>query len=445
MGDLMEDDDGYLYDEDKMGMRITSGTVKIIKDDGNLIGISIGGGAPNCPCLYVVQVFDNTPAARNGILEAGDELISVNGKCCKGSTKVEVAKLIQSLKNEVIIGYNKLHADPKQGKSLDIILKKLKHKMVDGMSSTTADALGLSRAILCNDSLIKKLQELNRNEYIFKGLISHLNYTTKAYLEMCQTYKDLGNVFGEIGAHEPQTGASQAFTKFGDTHRSFEKEGLQCIRELKPVTSDLNTYLNKAIPDTRLTIKKYADQKFEYLSYCLKVKEMDDEEYTYQALQEPLYRIETGNYEYRLILRCRQEARKRFATLRSDVLVKLELLDQKHVQYVATQVVRIIGTLARFNTNCFQHLSGNILFPIELDLSKASFLQEQNKSLDDEDFVNVREYHDVPQNEEDNEEDDSEFADEATSLLSAFERKQANGASLTNRRAEYNKSPSYKV
>ena len=28
-----------------------------------------------------------------------------------------------------------------------------------------------------------------------------------------------------------------------------------------------------------MTIKKYADIKFEYLSYCLKVKEMDDEEY----------------------------------------------------------------------------------------------------------------------------------------------------------------------
>ena len=107
-------------------MRVTSGTVKIIKDEGNLIGISIGGGAPNCPCLYVVQVFDNTPAAGDGTLEAGDEIISVNGKCCKGSTKVEVAKLIQSIKEEVNIGYNKLHADPKQGKSLDIILKKLK-------------------------------------------------------------------------------------------------------------------------------------------------------------------------------------------------------------------------------------------------------------------------------------------------------------------------------
>ena len=26
---------------------------------------------------------------------------------------------------------------------------------------------------------------------------------------------------------------------------------------------------------------------------------MDDEEYSYAALQEPLYRVETGNYEYR--------------------------------------------------------------------------------------------------------------------------------------------------
>lgn len=61
----------------------------------------------------------------------------------------------------------------------------------------------------------------------------------------------------------------------------------------------MGTYLYKAIPDTRLTVKKYADAKFEYLAYCLKVKEMDDEECSYAALQEPLYRVETGNYEYR--------------------------------------------------------------------------------------------------------------------------------------------------
>ena len=32
------------------------------------------------------------------------------------------------------------------------------------------------------------------------------------------------------------------------------------------------------------------------------------------------------------MLRCRADARQRFAKLRSDVMVKLELLDNKHVQ-----------------------------------------------------------------------------------------------------------------
>ena len=37
-------------------MTVTSGSVAIKKDQTNLIGISIGGGAPLCPCLYIVQV-----------------------------------------------------------------------------------------------------------------------------------------------------------------------------------------------------------------------------------------------------------------------------------------------------------------------------------------------------------------------------------------------------
>merc|ERR1719186_2583865 len=159
--------------EDTRGMRITSGKVTIKKDEGNMIGISIGGGAPLCPCLYIVQVFDNTPAAKDGTLESGDELVWVNSVNVKGKTKVEVAKMIQATKTEVVVKYNKLHAEPKQGKSLDIVLKKVKHKMVENMHSSTADALGLSRAILCNDSLIKKMDELQRTEDMYRGLVDH--------------------------------------------------------------------------------------------------------------------------------------------------------------------------------------------------------------------------------------------------------------------------------
>jgi C-terminal processing protease CtpA/Prc len=79
-------------------MTVTSGVVVIKKDDSNLIGISIGGGAPLCPCLYVVQIFDNTACAKDGKLESGDELTGVNSVSVKGKSKVEVAKLIQSSK-----------------------------------------------------------------------------------------------------------------------------------------------------------------------------------------------------------------------------------------------------------------------------------------------------------------------------------------------------------
>ncbi|CAF1253953.1 unnamed protein product [Adineta steineri] len=372
-------------EEDTLGMTLTSGTCTLKKDAQNLVGISIGGGAPLCPCLYIVQIFDNTAASRDGSLAAGDELISVNGKSVKGRTKVEVAKLIQACKAEVIIHYNKLHAQPKEGKTLDIVLKKMKHRVVETMSSTTADALGLSRAILCNDGLIKKLDELERTSELYRGLIEHTRAVLKAIFELAHTHRNFGDAFANIGAREPQFKASEAFTKFGEAHRLIDKHAITLLRTVKPMIADLNTYLTKAIPDTKLTIEKYADAKFEYLSYCLKVKEMDDEECSYAALQEPLYRVETGNYEYRLILRCRQLARERFARMRTDVQVKLELLDQKHVQDIVFQLHRFITALDKYHKDCNDVMKEADIFPIEVDLTLPTLRGIANDDGDDMD------------------------------------------------------------
>ncbi|XP_042201058.1 PRKCA-binding protein [Callorhinchus milii] len=361
----------FEIEEDKLGIPTVPGTVTLKKDPQNLIGISIGGGAQYCPCLYIVQVFDNTPASLDGTVAAGDEIVGVNGKSVKGKTKVEVAKMIQAVKGEVTIHYNKLQADPKQGKSLDIVLKKVKHRLVENLSSGTADALGLSRAILCNDGLVKKLEELERTAELYKGLMEHTKRLLRAFFELSQTHRAFGDVFSVIGVREPQPAASEAFVKFAEAHRSIEKFGIRLLKTVKPMLSDLNTYLNKAIPDTKLTIKKYLDVKFEYLSYCLKVKEMDDEEYSCIALQEPLYRVGTGNYEYRLILRCRQEARARFAKMRKDVLEKIELLDQKHVQDIVFQLQRFVSAMSKYYDECYAVLKDADVFPIEVDLTKT--------------------------------------------------------------------------
>lgn len=369
--------------EDNRGMTVTSGSVTLTKDEKNLIGISIGGGAPLCPCLYVVQIFDNTPAAKDGTLASGDELVGVGGQSVKGRTKVEVARMIQAIKGEVTINYNKLHADPKQGKSLDIVLKKAKHRVVETLSSNTADALGLSRAILCNDGLVKKLNELESTAEMYKGMIEHTKKLLRSTFELSQSHKAFGDVFSSIGVREPQPAASEAFSQFGEAHRSMERYAIKMLKTVKPMISDLNTFLNKAVPDTKLTIKKYLDAKFEYLSYCLKVKEMDDEEYSYAALQEPLYRVETGNYEYRLVLRCRQEARTKFAKMRADVLVKMELLDQKHVQDIVFQLQRFVSGMAKYHNDCHAVMKEAVVFPIEVDLSRGTFTYDTSSQFND--------------------------------------------------------------
>lgn len=93
----------------------------------------------------------------------------------------------------------------------------------------------------------------------------------------------------------------------------------------------------------------------------------------------------------RLILRCRQEARSRFAQLRSDVLVKLELLDNKHIQDVVWQLQRFVSSLAFYHTQILELLNENKLFPIEVDLARSALEYDtvtQVRTLDHS--VNVR-------------------------------------------------------
>lgn len=407
-------------EEDKLGMTVASGQVKIEKDSSNLIGISIGGGHPYCPCLYVIQVFDNSPAALEGTLQPGDEITAINGVSYKGSGRTEAAQAIQTSKDHVTINYNKLHVDSsKESNSLDIVLKKFKHRLTESMSSSTADALGLSRAILCNDNLVKRVEELERNEQMYSEIRERTRNTFKAFYDINRVYRAFGDVFTEIGCREKQPEAGEAFRKFGEAHRLFEKYGVDMLNTIRVVLNDLDTYIHKAIPDTKLTIKKYQNVKFEYLSYCLKVKEMDDEEKDFYAMQEPLYRVETGNYEYRLVLRCRQEARKKFSQLRSDVTAKIELLDHKHVQHLSSQLLKVVSTLNNYNRICHELFRECCPFPLDMDLSQCfDFNYSDEQDLTEADSNNNNNNTSNASNEDDDEEEVKPRATEQPSASS---------------------------
>ena len=133
-----------------------------------------------------------------------------------------------------MVRYEKLSGDPQSGKTMDIILKKLKHQIVENMSSTTADALGLSRAILCNDSLVKKLEELERTEVMYTGLVDHTRRLLRAYFDTLLVQRGLGDILCNIGVRESNK-ANEAFTKFGEYHRQIEKQGIHMLKQTKRV------------------------------------------------------------------------------------------------------------------------------------------------------------------------------------------------------------------
>ena len=122
------------------------------------------------------------------------------------------------------------------------------------------------------DNLVKRLNELEGIEFMYQGISQYVRQLAKAFVDLCHMYKEFGEIFSTIGVREPQPEASLTFSKFGEMHRSIEKKGIEMLKSIKIMMGDMNTFINKAVPDTRLTIKKYADVKFEYLvclsSFC---------------------------------------------------------------------------------------------------------------------------------------------------------------------------------
>lgn len=69
----------------------------------------------------------------------------------------------------------------------------------------------------------------------------------KAYFDLLQTYKAVGDIFAGIGVREPQARASEAFTKFGQYHRLLERDGIKMLKALKPVSLCTQLYKNQNI------------------------------------------------------------------------------------------------------------------------------------------------------------------------------------------------------
>ena len=61
-------------------------------------------------------------------------------------------------------------------------------------------------------------------------------------------------------------------------------------------------------------------------------------------------------------------------------MVKLELLDSKHVQHLTDQLSRLITGLAAYHLQCQELMHGKQWFPIELDLIGTALTADHNET-----------------------------------------------------------------
>uniref|UniRef100_A0A915DMK8 PDZ domain-containing protein n=1 Tax=Ditylenchus dipsaci TaxID=166011 RepID=A0A915DMK8_9BILA len=201
-------------------VRLIADVAELQKDQEGHIGVAIGGGAPHCPCLYVVQVFEGSPVDKDGIVKPGDEILAVNSVGVKGQDKSMVAALIRQSPSPIRLSFNKLQFDVgEQSQTLEIALKKFKHWFVESMDPKTADALGLSRAILCNDLMTKLMDKLEGNSHYGSGCV---------WKHIC-----------EIASRETSLAEQELFKALGDCHKSFKKEQSRLVAKMDELIEQL--------------------------------------------------------------------------------------------------------------------------------------------------------------------------------------------------------------
>ncbi|KAL7672140.1 hypothetical protein ACOME3_007034 [Neoechinorhynchus agilis] len=189
-----------------------------------------------------------------------------------GWHKARVLLLIRkTFEPEIEITYKKLIIDESRFNkmNLDMIIKKLKHRLAERMGPSAADSLGLSRAIIRNDPLTAKLISLNCLCKFYQRLIRlFINYECRSR-SLFEAHRALGDALSDMGARDPQKSASSAFTRFGDAHRQVAKKEDGIVKVLHQSVDYLELFCRAVIPDVRMTLEKYSYAKFEYLSYCL--------------------------------------------------------------------------------------------------------------------------------------------------------------------------------
>lgn len=173
----------------------------------------------------------------------------------------------------------------------------------------------------------------------YQVILRQVRALSSNFMCVVQSQRELTDTFCDLSQKMPEL--HQEFACNAESQKTMFKSGEMLVGALEFFTSNLGTLCDKTIEDTLLTVKQYETARVEYDAF-----RTDFETQQQMALKDPV-KIEEAQQKFDL-------HREKFDRMRSDLNIKMKLLDENKIKVMRRQLVLLQDAIAVY-------LSGNHL------------------------------------------------------------------------------------
>lgn len=324
----LNDTSSFFYEEDRCCLELTEHELVIEKTSAaQPIGITLAGGLPACPLVYVSHLGKASLAARAG-LELGDELVSVNGVLISHRLRRrEVKELIEQTPDARLhVSVRRIVVDAevvrRKSQSVEMKYQKFKHKLIEKhMDGSTADVMGFTRAIIANDYAQEHITWLKAKQEFLTEFKAKLAELIVQYQTHSDTYGLLSTSICEarLSSFSNEKATSSALQQASEKHA-------HAVKGLGFCKNKLVEFEQTVLANVLQMLATYEQDKYEFLSFFLKMRELEEEEAEATANGMPVWRVESGNYDYRMLLKAKVLLKDKFKSSRARFIEQVGLV-----------------------------------------------------------------------------------------------------------------------
>lgn len=348
-------EDSYYFDEDRCGLELTEHEITIEKPvENSILGLTLSGGIPVCPFVYISHLTKDSLASESG-LQLGDEISGINNVDISFRLRRKDVKEIIESEIKLVLSVRRIVVDhdvvAKKSASLEMKYQKMKHKFIEKhLEDSTADAIGFTRAILANDLAQDHIVWVKSKQEFLTGFKLKLDDLIGFYQNQADTYLTLSEACSTAFSNKNNKDNSPTSdppdepltVKLPKTNKTLNHGILDAHSKHAQTAKGLNFCRNKLIEfeQTKLAttvqiLEIYEHDKYEFLSFFLKMKEMEEEENDAIYNNIPCWRLESGNYDYRMFLKAKVLLKDKFKKSRTAFIENVDQLkkDYKKVFY----------------------------------------------------------------------------------------------------------------